>query len=149
MASDTGRVLVHVRVVADAAVEIVVTVDVGVAGADRAAGVRLTVDEGNARDIIIIVVGVLVPSLDELLFGLFEPQRPDQSLPIARDVDVSHVARVVDPWFALQLVRMTAVKCACPLIVIAWLLLKWMSMALIDRVLGTLRMQIIARLTVY
>ena len=110
---------------------------------------RLTVDEGNARDIIIIVVGVLVPSLDELLFGLFEPQRPDQSLPIARDVDVGHVARVVDPRFALQLVRMIAVKCACPLIVIAWLLLKWMSMALIDRVLGTLRMQIVARLAVY
>ena len=34
LASDTGCVLVHVRVVADAAVEIVVTVDVGVAGAD-------------------------------------------------------------------------------------------------------------------
>ena len=110
---------------------------------------RLTVDEGNARDIIIIVVGVLVPSLDELLFGLFEPQRPDQSLPIARDVDVGHVARVVDPRFALQLVRMTAVECAWPpLIVIAWLLLKWMSVALVDRVLGTLRMQIVARLTI-
>ena len=64
----------------------------------------LAVDQSNARNRVLVIVMVLVTALDELLLSLFETKWAHEALAIARNVDVGHVAGVVDPRLALQMV---------------------------------------------
>ena len=133
LATSTRCVLVHV-------VSFTGAVSIVVAWANRAASIRLPVDERHAWDRVIIVVRVLVSPLDKLLLGLLESKRPHKPLPIVWDVDVSHIAWVVDSWLPLQVIATTVVLSRL-------LLLKWMPMALIDGVLCSLGVQVV--LTIY
>ena len=51
---------------------------------------------------IIVVVLVLVSPLDQFLLSLLEPKRPNESLAIRRDIDICHVAWVIDSRLPLE-----------------------------------------------
>ncbi len=49
-----------------------------------------------------LIVGVLVSSFNQFLFGFLQPKRSDEALTIAWDINIGHTTRIVDARFALQ-----------------------------------------------
>jgi len=65
--------------------------------------------------ILLLVVLVLIPPLDQFLLGLLKSKRAHEPLSLTRDVDIGHVSRVVDSRLAMvvrRIVRMTLLTVA-------------------------------------
>ena len=129
-ASTAALVLVRLSILVDARLP-----------SNRPTAVLLSVHESHSRDRVRIVVRVLVASFDELLLGLFESQRTDQALSITRNVDVRHIARVVDARLSLQVVSALVVVSA---IIQAMVHLNWLlTMTLVNGVLSPLAVKVL------
>ena len=66
----------------------------------------LTIDECDARDtILLVVVGILVPALDQLLLRFLQAKWANESVAIVGDVDVGHITGVIYARLSLQMMR--------------------------------------------
>ena len=72
-----------------------------IAHIDRATGDLLAVDKSDSADGVLVVVRVFVAALNQFLLCFLQAKGTHKTLSIARDIDISHVSRVIYPWFAL------------------------------------------------
>lgn len=63
----------------------------------------MAVNDGDARYLVLLIVLVFVPALDELLFCFLQTKWTNESLAFIRDVDVCHIAWLVASVLALHL----------------------------------------------
>ena len=119
-----------------------------VSGANRSsAAVVLTIDQSHSRNGVLVVVWILVTTLYQLLLSLFKSEGSNKALTIARDVNISHVARVVDSGLSLQvvasLILMASLVHTCNLhwiLVMAFIDCLWLAVA-VQVVLASNRIQ--------
>ena len=70
-----------------------------------------------------MIIRVLISSLNELLLGLFESKRADQALSITRDVDIGHIAWIINPRLPLQMMAALSVMLwVLPMTFVNWII---------------------------
>lgn len=76
----------------------------GVTAANGPTRMVLSINQRHSRyRILLIVIAILVPSLDQLLFRLFETEGAHQAITIVRNIDIGHVPRVIHARLSLQM----------------------------------------------
>ena len=104
----------------------------------------LTIDECDARDaILLVVVGILVPPLDQLLLRFLQTKWTNESVAIIGYVDVGHVTWVINARLALQMMSPLVDEVSTCLPVIVYLLERLLVMTFIDRILCSVAVQIL------
>ena len=95
---------------------------------------------------MLVVVGILVATFNQFLLSLLETERSDKPVAVVRNVDICHVAGVVDARLALQVMSALVDKvCASLPMVIDSLMLvqRLLAVTLIYWVLSPVAVQVL------
>ena len=79
----------------------------GVSAPNRASRVMLSIHQCHSRyRILLIVIAILVPSLDQFLLGFFQAEGSHQAITIVGYIDIGHITRIIHARFSLKMVMM-------------------------------------------